>query len=85
MTKSRPHDTQDATSQENDLVDHVHAVIEGGRAARRTGAASPWPATDKLRTMLHCTGWVFEDLRLALVKRDPDYRQDRMTIDNLFG
>lgn len=66
-----------------EVADLVHEIIEGGRQARRTGAACPWLLSDRLRTMLHCTGWLYEDLRLALLKRDPSYRQSPITADQL--
>lgn len=55
--------------------DWVFARFNEGVAHRRTGAApKPQASGDSLIHCLRATGWVHEDLRLALKDASPGYR-----------
>lgn len=64
-----------------EIADALYAIFKGGAAARRAHTSTPYAAAERLKSMLHSFGWVQEDLRLALMKHDPNYRTGQVAFD----
>ncbi len=57
---------------EKEVSDHVYKLIQEGRANRANGTPNKY-AADTLGHLMGCVGFVYEDLRLALMKKDESY------------
>lgn len=60
--------------------DRMHAIFKAGAKARRAGTDNPYPGHSILH-QLFVYGWVQEDLRLALMNKDPAYREQQERFD----
>lgn len=59
---------------EEETCTAAYAIIKEGIACRQNGIANRYPA-NTMRHMLSSIGWLQEDLRIALMKANPVYRQ----------
>lgn len=66
---------------EEDIAAWIWNVQKEGAKARREGTSNPYHA-HTLKASLHATGWLMEDLRLALMKADPVYRKNQEACGN---
>lgn len=57
---------------EEEICAELHKVITEGKKLRRLGGNNRY-AGNSLYHMLTCVGWVYEDLRIALMKASPAY------------
>lgn len=57
---------------EKDVSDKVYAMIQEGRDSRANVISNKY-AANTLGHMLGCVGWVYEDLRIALMRKDESY------------
>lgn len=65
-----------ATAIMNKLV----TVYREGVKAHLDGTANPYPG-NTINHTVHCWGWVNEDLRQALMKANPQYREQQERFD----
>lgn len=59
---------------EPEIAKHLYSIIAEGKDNRRTGKHNKYPG-NSLYHMLSSTGWVYEDLRIALMKSNPQYEK----------
>lgn len=60
--------------------DRLHAIFKAGAKSRRNGTTNPYPGGSILG-QIFTYGWVQEDLRLALMIKDPVYREQQERFD----
>lgn len=71
---------------EREICDWMWKRMKEGRQARRDGTANP-SAANTIAQSLHSAAWLTEDLRLALMKADPQYgeQQRRFEAAGVYG
>lgn len=57
---------------ERQLSTELYKFVKDGRERRNSGKPTPY-AGNTVAHMLSCVGWVQEDLRLALMRKDESY------------
>jgi len=57
---------------ESEISNELYRFVKEGKESRQTGTPSKY-AGNTVAHMLGCVGWVQEDLRLALMRKDEDY------------
>lgn len=63
-------------ARDNTEYERITRLIREGEQARRTGHPNPYHG-QSVEHALHATGWVKEDLRLALIETSPSYAKSQ--------
>lgn len=66
------------------ICDRLYAWQKEGRLSRHTGARNPYPP-NSIAAFMHGSGWLTEDLRLALCRADPAYAWGQAQFDKTPG
>lgn len=67
--------------EERDIVDKLYVWEQQGAAARHDGSACPHRG-GSLAAFMHSGGWLKEDLRCALMRKDRGYCLDQARHEN---
>lgn len=57
---------------EQEIADHLYKYIKEGKESRANGTPNKY-AAHTIGHALSCAGWLTEDLRLALMRKDESY------------